>query len=140
MCGNCCSGPPGFIWLDGQEQQRLAEHLGLTVVEMLRKYCRKIDGRVSLKEVRTREGNHDCIFLKELPAEKGDGQAVQHPRRVCGIYPVRPLQCRTWPFWDGMMATRDQWEHATRRCPGINRGRHYTAAEVEALRDAKDWP
>jgi Fe-S-cluster containining protein len=59
---------------------------------------------------------------------------------VCGIYPVRPLQCRTWPFWDGNLASAENWNAAAKRCPGMNRGRRFGKAEIEALRDATDWP
>ena len=38
---------------------------------------------------------YDCVFLKEDP-ERG--------RKTCSIYPVRPLQCRTWPFWPENLA------------------------------------
>jgi hypothetical protein len=29
-CGNCCTGGPGFVWMDDQEIDRLAEHLRLS--------------------------------------------------------------------------------------------------------------
>jgi Fe-S-cluster containining protein len=94
---------------------------------------------VSLKDKRPPQGNYDCIFLTELPAEKSKGK-VTLPRRVCGIYAVRPLQCRTWPFWDGNLASKEQWNDAAKRCPGMNTGKHYAKQGIEALRDATEWP
>jgi Fe-S-cluster containining protein len=138
-CGNCCTGGPGFVWMDDQEIDRLAEHLGLSRDETFKKYCRKLGHKVSLKEKRTPQGNYDCIFLTELPAEKSKGK-VTLPRRVCGIYAVRPLQCRTWPFWDGNLASKEQWNDAAKRCPGMNTGKHYAKQRIEALRDATEWP
>jgi Fe-S-cluster containining protein len=138
-CGNCCTGGPGFVWMSDEEIVRLAEHLGLSREETFKKYCRKLGQKVSLKEKRNPQGNYDCIFLTELPAEKIKGK-VTLPRRVCGIYAVRPLQCRTWPFWDGNLASRQQWEEAAKRCPGMNTGKHYSRERIEALRDAPDWP
>jgi uncharacterized protein len=137
--GNCCTGGPGFVWLSDEEVDRLAEHLGLSRDQTLEKYCRKIGRGISLKERRTPQGNYDCVFLEERPARRERGK-VALPKRVCGIYPVRPLQCRTWPFWEGNLASRANWEAAAKRCPGMNRGRAFGREEIEALRDARDWP
>lgn len=138
-CGNCCTGGPGFVWMSDEEVGLLAKHLGLSRKETLETYCRKIGGRTSLKEIRTKEGNHDCVFLKEIPAEKVKGK-VTHTRRVCGIYEVRPLQCRTWPFWDGNLASRANWEAASKRCPGMDGGKKYSLEQIEALKNATGWP
>lgn len=138
-CGNCCTGGPGFVWMSSEEVDRLASHLGLSRERTLKEYCRKIGQRISLKESRTPQGNFDCVFLKEIPAEKKPGQ-VSLPRRVCGIYEVRPLQCRTWPFWDGNLASRENWDNSAKRCPGMNGGKKYSKEKIEALRDAPDWP
>jgi Fe-S-cluster containining protein len=137
--GNCCTGGPGYVWMSDEEVDRLAEHLKLTRAQTLKQYCRTLGNRISLKENRTAEGNYDCVFLTELPAERGRGK-VNVKRRVCGIYPVRPLQCRTWPFWDGNLASRENWEHSAKRCPGMNRGERFTADRIKALRDATEWP
>ena len=97
--------------------------------ELVKKYCRKIDGKFSLKERKCLKGEYDCVFLKEV-----DG------RRTCTVYNVRPLQCRTWPFWDGNLITQNSWNRAGVKCPGLNKGRKFTQKQIEALRDAEDWP
>src|SRR6476660_8667816 len=97
-CGNCCTGGPGFVFISKEEIGRLAGHLGLTVYEVVERYCRKIDGQFSLVERRNARGEYDCIFLKEIPPEMGNEGQVRQTRRVCGVYEARPLQCRTWPF------------------------------------------
>jgi Fe-S-cluster containining protein len=93
---------------------------------------------VSLKEVRSPAGLFDCIFLKDVKAAGKDG--VVQTKRVCGIYSVRPLQCRTWPFWDSNLSDPAVWNHSAKRCHGMNQGRKFAAGEMEALRDASDWP
>ena len=146
QCGNCCTGGPGFVWISREEIGRLAEFLRLTANQVIDQYCRKIDGHFSLKEYRNARGEYDCAFLKEEKVERpssgtnGD-ETVVLTRRGCTIYPVRPLQCRTWPFWDGNLASRQAWDRAAQRCHGMNHGhRHFTREQIEALRDAKDWP
>jgi Fe-S-cluster containining protein len=138
QCGNCCTGGPGYVWLTREEIVRLAEHLEITPQETVEKYCRKINGRFSLKERRTAEGNYDCIFLKDVDPQPGDPQAGR--RRACSIYPVRPLQCRTWPFWKENISSPKQWEHSSRRCPGMGRGRRFSLKQIHSIRDAADWP
>jgi len=131
-----------------EEVGRLAEFLKLTSQEVLAKYCRKIGGRISLKERRMPNGNYDCIFLREMetprskrPKELAPGEAIPTKRRGCAIYPVRPLQCRTWPFWESNLSDKRMWELASKKCPGMGCGsRKFTRQQIEALRDAEDWP
>jgi Fe-S-cluster containining protein len=148
-CGNCCTGGPGFVWISREEITRLATHLNLSPYDVVDRYTRKIDGQFSLTERKNARGEYDCVFLKELPPEPQPQQQqggpaaepqVRHTRRVCGIYEARPLQCRTWPFWDGNLASKEAWDHAGRRCHGINRGTHYPPDRIESLRTATDWP
>src|SRR3954454_20260637 len=139
QCGNCCTGGPGYVWISDEEIQRLAEYLKLSQQETIEKYCRRINGRLSLKEVR-RGPLYDCVFLTEQKVEPGNGDRVVQPKRGCSIYPVRPLQCRTWPFWDGNLASASAWKRAGKGCHGIDRGRAFSRDEIEKLRDAQDWP
>ena len=148
-CGNCCTGGPGFVWVEEVEIERAAEHLQMSVPAFKKKYCRKIGQKVSFKEVRRPNGNHDCVFLTEIPAEPPaggtkelePGELIPLTRRVCGIYPVRPLQCRTWPFWGENVVTPSAWNRAAKGCPGMNRGgRHFPLEQIVELRDAKEWP
>ena len=40
----------------------------------------------------------------------------------CVVHPVKPVQCRVYPFWPELVEYRDLWEEEARKCPGINRG------------------
>jgi hypothetical protein len=53
---------------------------------------------------------------------------------------VRPLQCRTWPFWTENLASEKVWNHSSKRCPGMNQGKEYSLEQIADLRDATDWP
>jgi len=141
QCGNCCTGPAGFVWISEVEISRLAGHLQLSVEEVVERYCRTVAGRLSLKERRTPEGNYDCIFLKEQPADPSSGTAPPNRRKTCSIYAFRPLQCRTWPFWPENLSSKRSWKISGKRCHGMGRGnRHFTFKQIQALRDATDWP
>jgi hypothetical protein len=140
QCGNCCTGGPGYVWVSPEEIVRLAEFLHITADQVVERYCRKVGDRLSFKEKRG-PGGFDCVFLtegKETAPSKG---GVPLKRQGCSIYPVRPLQCRTWPFWPENLSEPGNWERAAQRCHGMNHGRRqFSLRQIESLRDAKDWP
>jgi uncharacterized protein len=111
-CGNCCTGKPGFVWVNDEEVEALAEFRGEKLDEVLGLYTRRLGPRRSLKE----KANGDCVFYDR---EAG-----------CTVYPVRPRQCRTWPFWDAAAGTPDRWEETARDCPGCNQGDLIPAEEI----------
>ncbi|MCS7236997.1 MAG: YkgJ family cysteine cluster protein [Thermoguttaceae bacterium] len=116
-CGNCCTGPPGYVWVNTRELSEIASFLGISLPELVMHFTRSVDGRISLIEL----AGGDCVFLDPTS-------------RLCRIYPVRPRQCRTWPFWTSNLASRASWAEAAARCPGCNRGRLYTFTEIEEIR------
>lgn len=127
QCGNCCSGAPGFVWVGPDEIRRIAEHLRLDPAEFERVHTRRAHGRRSLLELR----GGDCEFLVRDSGGK----------TRCSIHAVRPVQCRTWPFWKSNVAAESDWAASSRNCPGMNRGTHHplpviqaALAENEALR------
>lgn len=119
QCGNCCSGPPGVVWVNPDEIKAIAQFIGSKNGILNDLYLRRVGWKFSLTE----KPGGDCIFLK-----RDGGKAF------CSIYPVRPVQCRTWPFWNGLLKSRNAWEQATQSCPGMNKGKHYGFVEIEALR------
>ncbi|MGN6507485.1 MAG: YkgJ family cysteine cluster protein [Tepidisphaeraceae bacterium] len=137
QCGNCCTGGPGYVWVSDVEIDRFAAKLQMDRQAFIKKHCRVIGDQVSLKERKNLRGEYDCVFLQEIDIDEG-GRIAK--RRVCTAYEVRPLQCRTWPFWDGLLSSKKAWESAKERCPGIDRGKAYSRERIEALRDATDWP
>jgi Fe-S-cluster containining protein len=108
QCGNCCSGAPGYVWVSLEEAAQIAKSLRLELSEFTRKYTRQVGSRLSLLEKR----GGDCVFLARTP----DGLTS------CQIHAVRPVQCRTWPFWRSNLSSPQAWQRAGRGCPGINRG------------------
>jgi Fe-S-cluster containining protein len=123
-CGNCCTGPPGYVWCTPAEAQAIAAHLKLDPPEFLDRYTRALNGRRSLCEIESVHG-YDCVFLR-----RGADGAVG-----CAIYPVRPEQCRTWPFWPENLAGPHNWRRAAGRCPGLaagleDRGKFYPLTQI----------
>ena len=122
-CGHCCQGPEeGYIWADEKELKMMADLLGISVEQLECDYTEQVNNKRTILE---NPVNNDCIFLQG--------------RKSCEIYPVRPNQCRTWPFWGINLENQDSWNHAAQRCPGINRGRIYTFDEIEKIRTQQCW-
>lgn len=101
-CGKCCTGQPGFAWVTLDEIEAIAAYLGLTIDQFARRHLREINGQYALKE---HVDTYACTFL--------DGKA-------CRIYPVRPKQCKTFPWWVQNLETKEDWDEAARYCEGIN--------------------
>lgn len=114
QCGNCCTGSPGYVWVTDEEIQAIADYLDKPVGEIRLMHSRHVHGKVSLKEF----ANGDCIYF--------DGET-----RGCQIYPVRPVQCRTWPFWRVNVSTEAAWRETARECPGIDRGPISDLVQIE---------
>ena len=125
-CGNCCSGPDeGYIWATRPEIELIADYLNVTPGQVRKKYIKRVGLRTTIIE---QAGNNDCIFLRMVEGQK-----------QCMIYPVRPSQCRSWPFWPGNLARPGDWNRAAQRCPGINRGRRYSLEEIEHIKTTNKW-
>lgn len=100
--GNCCTGEGGNIFVSVTEIAAIAALLGMEEGAFRRTYLRKEGYRFSLKE-KIVNGSHDCVFFDR--SLKG-----------CSIYAARPLQCRTFPFWDYFRTRIDELKT---ECPGI---------------------
>lgn len=111
-CGRCCTGEPGFVWVNEEEVEAISRRLGMTAGQFLAVYTYRTRGRRSLRE----KANGDCVFYDR---EQG-----------CTIYPLRPRQCRTWPFWESNLASAERWAEVSRHCPGIGRGEVIPVDEI----------
>lgn len=127
-CRACCTGAPGYVWVDDDDIARLAEFLGETprgladraVVEVYeRPYPNGQPGRSLIER-----DNGDCIFL----GPEGTG---------CTVYAVRPAQCRSYPFWPEMLESPGAWEREATYCPGIGKGPVVSREDIDARANRK---
>ncbi len=78
-CGDCCR-TPGYVYINPDELKKISEFLKMSIPRFKKDYVVREGERI-----RFSEGYSDpCLFL-----EKGR----------CSIYPVRPKQCTSFPFW-----------------------------------------
>ena len=116
-CNYCCSCEPGYVFLSQEDLQILLKFTAMSEEQFIATYCRRIPmGSFSMISLLERD-NYDCIFLT-----KGG----------CSVYNARPLQCRTYPFWQHVLEDQESWEAESKACPGIGKGRLYSKEEIDA--------
>jgi len=154
QCGRCCTGPEGFVWVDDHEVKAIAKYLNLSIEELHQKHTHLVD-MDSLDSVKNPSlSQHTDFFpptadgeenakkaslkkkqkrsLIETPSEKNPGDfdcTFLAENGSCSIYPHRPKQCRTYPYWPEILKSKRSWENEARYCEGIN----HPEAEVVAF-------
>jgi len=122
--GNCCKthGEYAYVYLAPRDVQAIAAHLDLEPADFLARYTAEDEGYTILRIDSPR-----CPFLQE--------------DHSCGIYPVRPKQCATWPFWEENLRDEARWKGPVGECcPGIGQGPLFSAEEVERqARETEAW-
>jgi len=117
LCGNCCTGPQGYVWISPRDERDLAGHLALPRAEFRRRYLRWVHGRLCLVD----QPNGDCVFLTA--------------GRRCSVQARKPRQCLTYPFWRRITETPRAWEDESQCCPGIGTGPAYAPEEIDVIQD-----
>ncbi|MDH4134110.1 MAG: YkgJ family cysteine cluster protein [Gammaproteobacteria bacterium] len=114
-CGACCTGGSDhYVETSARERKAIRRFLDITASWFRRRYLVNIDKHVVGIRL---EPDGRCPFLGK------DNR--------CSIYPVRPRQCRTYPWWPELIETRNGWIDEARRCEGINRGAVVPLATIE---------
>lgn len=120
-CINCCARP-GEVFLTEEDRSRIAGRLGLTSAQFTERYCAPEDEEGPRLSIPNKAS---CHFLEASG---------------CSIHDVKPLQCRTFPFWPETVATRKAWKGLSGYCPGVGVGQilpiEMVRAEAQRCADA----
>lgn len=104
-CGKCCTGDEDhYIALSSKEAKRIQEYLGVGERWFKRYYITHL----TRNTLTLRLHNGQCAMLDK------NGK--------CRIYPLRPTQCKTYPWWPEILDNKTAWEREARHCEGIHRG------------------
>lgn len=102
--GHCCTGESGYIWVRYQDIVNIANFLNMDIEDFASNNIKKVKHRYSLIErYREKENDFACIFFDDI-------------KKQCSIYPVKPLQCGTFPFWEQFKCNKDEVQ---KECIGI---------------------
>lgn len=99
MCGHCCHGA-STVSMTATEQKTIANWLGISVSDLLQKYCIVLKNRVEMKII-----NGHCIFYGK------DGR--------CQIHEVKPFPCKQWPLHPSIFSDSAAWKAIFKDCPGF---------------------
>jgi Fe-S-cluster containining protein len=113
-CGHCCRGGDerDTVFVNPHEEAAIACHLGLSAAQFRQRYT-STDGDGQRVLAATGDA---CVFLDQ-------GR--------CAIYPARPVQCRTWPFWPENLIDAAAWEAVVAECPGAGSGHCHRPAVIQ---------
>jgi uncharacterized protein len=101
-CTNCCS-VTGWVYVTEDDIRNAAAFVGLPLTDFEAKYVVRSKHTTRWRKPQGAQ----CHFL-------GEGG--------CTIHPVKPVQCRLFPFWPELVENRDNWNDAAQNCPGIGQG------------------
>jgi len=120
-CIKCCA-KPGWVYFDKEDVEKAASFLDLRPGYFKKKFqltpVDPMHWEMGVTE------NEPCPFL----GQEG-----------CKIHPVKPKQCRAFPFWEENLRTRDSWNKVSEDCPGIGEGPGLSAKLVQQNKDSI-WP
>ena len=103
-CTKCCTRR-GSVYLTESDLRRAAEYLGMTAEAFEAQYVVRF--RRVLRLRKPPRGENNCRFLTS---------------EGCSIHPVKPTQCRTYPFWPSLISSKAIWTIEGTFCPGIGAG------------------
>ena len=107
QCGKCClTAGDYYVYLSEAESEAIRKRLQLSRNWFRRRYLERLEEG---ERVLASGADDRCIFLDA--------------RGQCRVYSVRPLQCRTYPFWPELTGTARAWNSEARRCEGVNQGK-----------------
>ena len=110
MCGNCCSGPEGYVLVNDEEIKALARRLGMSERAFIDEHTRMTGEGRSLREKQSENGL-DCEFL--------DRQKILAARRQ--VYRIG-LAVPHVAVLNSVIKSRQDVEGPERTCPGIDQG------------------
>jgi len=129
-CGRCCSGESeGLVFLYRDDIRTITTYLKISEADFLLTYCDVVD--VAYK------GDYVPTIILKLNAATSNC-ILQKKDGTCLIYPVRPFQCASFPFWQLNLANEQAWVKIKKACPGFSakiHGHLYTIDEIKAFLD-----
>ena len=109
-CGACCTGTPGTVYLIGEEITHIANFMMVPESNFIDKYLYPFRDSYSIRE----HSDGRCFFY-----ENG-----------CTIYPARPNQCSSFPFWFNNLRSEKEWKKVSNDCTGIGKGNLYEKEKI----------
>jgi Fe-S-cluster containining protein len=114
-CTACCE-QRGQVHLTEDDAVNAAAFVGMAQAEFERRYVVRSANVLRFRKPRGKQ----CPFLN-------DGG--------CSIHPVKPVQCRLFPFWPELIESEFEWHATAEWCPGIGKGKLVQIAAARSIAD-----
>ena len=113
--------------MSSRDIDEIAKAVNLTREETIAVYTREYVSSTNERMLVLKEySNADCVFLT---------------KEGCSIYDHRPLQCITYPFWDRILRSKEDWDNEAKECPGINcKDGHISKKDIDFIRSLFELP
>ena len=124
QCGHCCfGGKYAYVHATEKEIQNIIDYLNIDIEFFKSNYLSKlVDHGYGIKMTTS--------LLAKILKKKGHC-VLLNKQGKCSVYPVRPTQCRTYPFWPEILINEDKWNNEVNRCEGINKGKEIDIDYIE---------
>lgn len=121
QCAKCCT-LPGFVFISWRELAAMATHLDMD--------CDTFREHAQVRWITDLGG-------WTIDTTDGKGCPLLEPEGGCRVHPVKPAQCRAFPFWPEMLDDACVWEQSKSYCEGLDalEGRLYTRDEIGFMRN-----
>ena len=116
-CGNCCRGG-GNVYFSATDLRNIFKYLKLSKAESMSLAGKLVQHKLNGYFVHS--SGRACHFLGV--------------NNRCAVYPVRPLQCRTFPFWPSYFQSKDDVSDLKQECRGSLTGRGEEFTLLSTLR------
>ena len=114
-CGNCCR-TEGNVYLSPEELRAASAYKDMKPAEFVEKYAIKTIDDISSKGDEEEDDHLPWVLVKDTETDEGPTCVFLDPiTHHCSIYPVRPIQCSTYPFWPKILASEGHWNDEARR-------------------------
>jgi Fe-S-cluster containining protein len=114
-CGKCCQ-TVGSVFMSPTEYTEAADYLKISPTAFIQQYASHtlpVSEQAASTETAKVAAAEPWICLKDKQAVTEDAAPacifLDRTTNFCQIYPVRPVQCRTYPFWPTVTASVAAW-------------------------------
>jgi len=124
QCSHCCyGGKYAYVRANEHEINKIIDFLG-------------VDSETFKADCLSKLVDHGYgIRMKLSPLAKAlnkKGHCILlNKQGHCSVYPVRPMQCRTYPFWPEILKDEEKWNAEINRCEGIHQGNEVPIEHIE---------
>lgn len=128
QCSQCCyGGKYAYVRANAEEINKITQFMNMDLDTF------KDDFLIKLVDhgygIRMKQS-----LLAKAAGKKGHCVLLNEQGK-CSVYPVRPTQCRTYPFWPEILISEEKWNDEVHRCEGINSGE---VIDTEYIEDQKN--